>query len=441
MTPLGCVLALIFSLLVFCLPRKAATVSLIAGMCYLTEGLPLDVAGFHFTAIRFILLAGFIRVIARGDLRQVRFSTIDRSLIFFALAISIVSTLRVGKLEELVYQIGTLYNVFLAYFVFRSLLKQEQDYRDVLAILAFVIIPFASLMLFESLTNRNVFAVFGGVSDPDLIRDGQIRAQGAFRSPITAGAFGATFAMLYASILFARPRTRWAMVGLIASALIVFCSHSSGPLLGSALGLASLACWFVRRHTPKIRWAIVAALVGLNMVMKVPVWFLIGRISDVVGGGGYHRAYLIDQFIKHFDSWWLAGTSNTGDWMATQLEFGGADLTNKFVADGVSGGLLGLVLSVTLVVACFKWIGKALTAHRGQLTTEKPIWGIGATLVGTIAIFFSVTYFDQMYVIWYFLLACIASLNIKQKSLSFAIHRPQAMATRVFRSASQACHN
>jgi hypothetical protein len=431
MTPLGFVLALIFSLLIFCLPRKMATASLIAGICYLTEGLPLDVAGFHFTGIRFILLAGFIRVMARGELNQVRFNTIDRSLFIFALAILIISTLRVGTSTELVYQTGTLYNVFLAYFVFRSLLKEEHHYRDVLAIVAFVIIPFALLMFFESLTNRNVFAVFGGVSDPDMMREGQIRAQGAFRSPITAGAFGATFAMLYASILFARPRTRWALVGLIASVLIVFCSHSSGPLLGLALGLASLACWFVRRHTSKIRWAIVAALVGLNMVMKVPVWFLIGRVSDIVGGGGYHRAYLIDQFVRHFGSWWLAGTSNTSDWMPTQLEAGGADLTNKFVADGVSGGLIGLVLSVALVVACFKWIGIALKAHRGQPATEKLVWGIGATLVGTIAIFFSVTYFDQMYVLWYFLVACIAALNIAKRRLAVVTaRRPPAANSR-----------
>jgi hypothetical protein len=368
---------------------------------------------------------------ARGELNQVRFNTVDRSLVIFALAISIIATLRVGTSAELVYQIGTLYNTFLAYFVFRSLLKEEHHYRDVLAIVAFAIIPFALLMFFESLTNRNVFAVFGGVSDPDMIRDGQIRAQGAFRSPITAGAFGATFAMLYASILFARPRTRWALVGLVASAIIVFCSHSSGPLLGLALGLASLACWFVRRHTSKIRWAIVAALVGLNMVMKVPVWFLIGRVSDIVGGGGYHRAYLIDQFVRHFGSWWLAGTSNTSDWMPTQLETGGADLTNKFVADGVNGGLIGLVLSVALVVACFKWIGKALKAHRGQPPVEKMLWGIGSTLVATIAIFFSVTYFDQSYVIWHFLLACIANIDIRKgRTTVVTLQKQRAAASR-----------
>src|SRR5262249_11561667 len=36
------------------------------------------------------------------------------------------------------------------------------------------------------------------------------------------------------------------------------------------------------------------------------------------------------------------------------------------------------------------------------------LWGLGSTLVGSIGILFSVTYFDQMHVVWYFLLACIA---------------------------------
>ena len=38
------------------------------------------------------------------------------------------------------------------------------------------------------------------------------------------------------------------------------------------------------------------------------------------------------------------------------------------------------------------------------------MWGIGATLVATLGIFFSITYMDQMGVIFYFLLASIPAL-------------------------------
>jgi hypothetical protein len=420
-----------FALAVLFLPRRFAAVSIIAAVCYLTEGLPLELAGFHFTSIRFVLLTGMIRVLCRREISWFRFNTIDRSLFMFGASILIISVLRHETMEDLVYQFGILYNASLSYIVFRCLLRNERDLREILGRLAVVLVPFALLVLYESFTNRNLFAALAGMNDIDLVRDGAIRGQGSFRSPITAGAFGATFAILYASVLFASPRTRFALVGIVASTTIVICSHSSGPLLGLGIGLLALACWFVRRHTSKIRWGIVATLVGLSLVMKAPVWFLIGRISDVVGGGGYHRAYLIDKFVGHFSSWWLMGTSDTSEWMPTQLEFGGADLTNKFVSDGVNGGLVSLVLSVLLVVRCFQRLGAALKAHRGEPAVEKMLWGMGSTLVATTAIFFSVTYFDQSYVIWYFLLACIASVDVRKRRMTVAtVQRRRMIASR-----------
>ena len=199
---------------------------------------------------------------------------------------------------------------------------------------------------------------------------------------------------------------------MIISFCIVICARSSGPMLGLGLGLLSLTCWPFKLHTRKIRWGIVVTLVGLHLVMKVPVWFLLGRISDVVGGGGYHRAYLIDQFVNHTSSWLLAGTNDTRGWMATELVFGGADLTNQFVSDGVNAGLVCVILSIALLVRCFQGVGKAMTAIHGcLLEKEKLLWGLGSTLVCSIGILFSVTYFDQMHVVWYFLLACLASVT------------------------------
>jgi hypothetical protein len=238
-----------------------------------------------------------------------------------------------------------------------------------------------------------------------------VRAQAAFRSPITAGAFGATFAMLFASFLFARGFRYATLLGLVASIVITICARSSGPILGLALGLLSLTCWRFRLYTRNIRWGIVVGLVGLHLVMKSPVWFLMGRLSDVVGGGGYHRAELIDQFVNKASSWWIMGTSDTSAWMPTELTFGGADLTNQFVSDGVNAGIIGLVLSVLVLVRCFQLLGNAILDVRGQeVNWERLLWGLGATLVCSIGILFSVTYFDQMDVIWYFLLACIASI-------------------------------
>ncbi len=419
MTPLGLILSLGFALLVLCLPRSTAAVGIIAAVCFITEGQVLNAGVFHFTAVRIVLLAGLVRVIARGESSQIRPNRVDGMLVAYACTIGIVSTLRVGTTEELVYQIGNLYNIFVSYLVFRCLLRDERDFRQVLRISALLIAPLALLILRECLTNSNPFSVFGDVGEFAELRDGQVRSQGPFHSPITAGAFGMTFAMLYASILFGGVRTRLMLVGLVASGLIMICAHSSGPFLGSVFGLLALACWPLRRHTRTIRWGIFAVLVGLHLVMKAPVWFLIARVSDLVGGGGYHRAYLIDQFVNRFDSWWLAGTSNTHDWFPYWLAANGqADITNAFVAAGVNGGLVGLILFVALIARCFQRLGAAMKrSRRNEPAAERMLWGIGSTLVASIGVLLSVTYFDQMQVIWYFLLAYIAGVEIRKKEI------------------------
>jgi hypothetical protein len=414
MTPFGFVVTFCFALVVLCSSRRMAVVGMIAPVCYITEAQVLNVAGFHFTSIRFVLLAGLIRVIARGELRNLRLNTVDKAIIAYAAAALIISTFRVGTLGQLTYQIGVLYNVGLSYFLFRLLLRDEEDYRAVLAKVAYLIVPFALLMVLESVTGRNLFSVFGGVMESSWVRDEHVRSQGPFRNPITAGAFGATFAMLFVSILFARGARRSTIIGLVASLIIVSCARSSGPFLGLGLGLVALACWPLRRHTLKIWWGFVAFLVGLQIVMKAPIWFLIGRASDIVGGGGYHRAYLIEQFVNRFSSWWFAGVSDTSDWFPYQLADGQSDITNMFVAAGVDAGLLGVILCVVMVICCFQRLGIAMRAHRGT-PSKKIVWGIGSTLVGSVGILFSVTYFDQTYVMWYFFLACIGSLDIRKR--------------------------
>ena len=85
------------------------------------------------------------------------------------------------------------------------------------------------------------------------------------------------------------------------------------------------------------------------------------------------------------------------------------------MADGVHAGLLGMILSVALIVRCFQRVGMAIKTTKGhEPVTAKLWWGIGSTLVGDLVILFSVTYMDQMQVIWYFLLACIAGVEIRK---------------------------
>ena len=410
MTLLGAALTLFFCLLVMALDRRGAVLAIIATVCYLTQGQELNV-GLHFTSMRLVLLAGMLRVIVRGELGQVRFNRIDGALVIYALYMAMVAILRDRTSAQISYQVGFIYNAFMSYFVIRALLTNEDDLRGVLNGLPWLIAPLALLMVREVQTGSSPFAMFGGLNLESMVRDGQVRASGPFRTPITAGSFGATFAVMYCVEIFRRGLRFIDVTGLAVSLVIVVCAHSSGPLMGLALGIGCLALWPFRSHTKLMRRGLVFGTIGLHLVMKAPVWFLFGRVSDLIGGGGYHRAYLIDTFIRHFSDWWLMGTSDTSDWLATKLVIDEqADITNRFVADGVTGGLIALLLSIFLLTRCFQALGGAMRElGEEDVQREKLLWGMGCTLTATIGILISVTYFDQMHVIWYFLLAGICA--------------------------------
>jgi hypothetical protein len=423
MDPLGAVITTALALLVLGGSRAVAATSLIAAVCYLPQSQHLDLAGVNLSALRMLLVTGLVRVFGRGELRLLRLNAIDRTQVMYALSILLIPTLRVRTAQEFVYQIGVFGDVLTAYFFFSSVLRERQDLRKALAILGVVVVPFACLMTMEVVTGRNPFSVFAGVQAFTWVRDGSTRGTGPFRNPITAGSFGVTFALLFASTVFASGAKWSERIGLVCSLVVVVCAHSSGPTLGLLLGVAAFACWNVREHTRAIRWLIVGAVAGLSIVMKAPVWFLIARIGDYSGGNAYHRAFLIEQFVDRFNTWWLAGTSDLRNWFPYTLADGSTDVTNRFVADGLQAGLIGMALSIGLMTLCFQRIGNGMKAVRGRdPETEKFLWGIGSTLVATIAILFSVTYFDQMSVIWCFLLACIARIDV--------VERPSAVRPR-----------
>src|SRR4051812_9542555 len=106
MNALGAVITAILAVAILALSPAGAAAAIVAGVCYLTEGQELDVAGIRMTAIRIILLVGFVRIVMRGEIRCVRFNTVDRTLLAYAVSLLVISTVRAGTVEELVYRIG-----------------------------------------------------------------------------------------------------------------------------------------------------------------------------------------------------------------------------------------------------------------------------------------------------------------------------------------------
>jgi len=215
-------------------------------------------------------------------------------------------------------------------------------------------------------------------------------------------------------------------LGLAASVVITLASNSSGPLTAFVSGWIGLAFWRVRTDMKLVRRAIVVTLILLHLMMQAPVWFLFMKMSSVLGGDGYTRSYVIDQAIRHFSEWWLLGTKNTLRWFDSEVTLGELDLTDQYVANAITGGLLGLSFFILIFVRCYQGLGAAMRVVREHSSdAETLLWCLGAALFAHLMALFSVGYFDQVQVYWWGLLAIIASVCSEAIRSAGIIHATQ----------------
>lgn len=374
--------------------------------------------GLNFHFLRILILFGWIRLIFRGEASDAKLNTIDKLLISWVIYSVASYTLLYGSLGTLINRLGFAYNTIGLYFLFRFLIRDFDDINRVFRMLAIVILPLASLILIEYTTGRNLFSIFGGVHEITQIRYGRLRCQGPFAHPILAGTFGAISIPFSAALWFRGRDTRLlAVAGCIAGTFVTFASGSSGPLLTYLSVIAGLAMWRLRLHMRFVGWGVFSGLVLLDIVMKARIWWLIARVSALVGAGtGYYRAKLIDSAVKYFDEWWLIGTKSNTHWMPFAGHPEGSpnmvDCTNQYVSEGVNGGLLKLLLFVGIITVCFRELGRALRIMEDYpLAARMTVWSMGVALFSHAVTFIGVTYFDQMIVFWYVLLAMISTVS------------------------------
>lgn len=399
----------IFSTGVLFASRRTAVVSVMATVCYITLYQRVELAGLDFTALRIVLLIGMVRIIIRGELRDLKLNMIDWLVIAYPTVVTFVAMLRTGNKGELVYQCGVSYDILLSYFIFRILLNNQKDVDGFLDSLAFLIAPLAIFMIVESITGRNLISGSRDLAET-YVRSGRIRCRGGFLGPITAGIFGATLMPLFVSLFRPPDRHRAAIIGVLSAMAVTYASNSSGPLMAFFSGVIGLLFWPMRQSMRAVQWGVVVMLLLAHLYMKAPVWYIFDRIGDLIGGDGWHRSYLIEQTISHFSDWWLLGTSNTGEWMPYKMLSGQADITNQYVLSAISGGLAGLILFVLIIVMCFRNLGIALRESRHEFPGSKLfLWCLGSVLFAHVVALFSVTYFDQMHVVWWGFLGMISS--------------------------------
>lgn len=413
---LGAALAIVTVALIAVVPRSVALAPILAAACFVSTIQSFQVAGVDFYVFRVMLLAALCRVVIRGEARELRWCRLDTLVLSWSGAVMLFGSLSQPGWPGLMGVAGSLYNGLVSYIVCRAVMRSRQDLLFQLRFLAVIAVPVALAMALEKLTGRNVFSVFGGVPEITIIRDGALRAQGAFRHPILAGSYGATLLPLMVAIarMPSRRYRTFGSVGTVCAVFIAWAAASSGAFLAAAGGIGALCLWPWRRSLRWIRLGAVAVLLLLQARMSRPIWWIFDAIGDITGGTGWHRSYIIDAAIRHWQEWILTGTPVTAHWGGyppPPNDPNNIDLTNQFIVEAVGGGIVRLALFVAMIWLCFRSLGRALHARRGAIRpeTEWLAWCVAVALLVHCVCFFSVAYYDQMIFYWFWLLSLIAA--------------------------------
>ncbi len=405
--PIGFVAMMVLGVALLMVPRRFALLPIIIMACFIAPAQRVVVGGLDFNFLRIMVLFGWARILLWSETRGFIWKPLDSVLICWAVSGTVAYSLLYGTTSALVNRLGSAFDAVGMYFLFRCLVKNWADAQRIVFSFAMVSIPVAVAFAIEAMTRRNAFAVFGGVPAVTMLREGRLRCQGAFAHPIMAGCFWAALVPLFGASWWADRRARnWASIGLVCAGLIVVFSASSTPVMAVFAGMVGWLCFRWRHMMSAIRWGAVLTLVALHLVMKAPVWHLIARLDIVGGSTGWHRYHLIDQCINHFSEWALLGTTSTAHW-----GWGLADVTNQYVLEAVRGGAITLALFLLIIAMAFRDVGRtwhAMSRNRPLLLMS---WALGVCLFVHCMSYIAVSYFGQIIVVWYLLLAMIASLS------------------------------
>jgi hypothetical protein len=411
LNPLVAIFLVAMVLLTLCLPRRSVLVPVLVGIFLIPKGQEILLAGVHLNAYRIVLIAALARWFRMRRTHPLPggFTSIDRIVTVLAISVCIVFSIRWMQTQAVIKAVGDLLDAVGGYFVFRFFIRDRQDIRLAIQVMAMMAILIGAEMINEQRTRINYFGQLGGTLAIPEIRDGKVRSLGPFRHAICAGAYGATLVPMIVW-LWSDRKSRWMVPPAIAgAAAMAMTCHSSSNLGALAAGIFALFLWPFRRQMRYFRYGIVATLVVLQIVMKGPVWSILEHINLTGASESFHRYELIDTFIRHFSDWWLLGTDANGSWGWEM-----ADTSNQYVTYGIAGGLLAFSLFIATIARGFGRLGTSRRRVEGNKPEEWVRWCLGCSLFAFVVVYFGIDLFDQLEFAWLGLLAMI-SMTVSER--------------------------
>ena len=419
-------LAMLFAIvLILVLPRRKAIAPFLLAFFTIPVGQVLVLGGIHLLMHQILIFTVLGRMAAfRGSSSERRFSggfnTLDKVVVAWSLSGFVIFSLQWMEMQAVIKSLGDLVIALGGYLAVRFLIPDREALVCTIKVLAATCVILGACMMREQFTRQSVFEFLGGL--PPEFREGHVRSAGTMGS-LGSGAFAGSLVPLFLW-LWTQSKSRFAAcAGFIGATTMVFASHTSTSWLTYGASLVGLGFWRLRKHMRLVRWGLVAVLVGLHLVMHGPVWSLIEKIDLTGGSSSYHRYMLVDNCIRHFGEWWLVGTPNYGDWGFMMF-----DVCNQFVLTALRGGLLTLVLYLTIYKLSFAAIGKAGKRWQRDPDREWFPWCLGSVFFATVVASFGINYTIPLMLFFLCLLAFVSVTALEaRRTVVGAAEAPTAL--------------
>jgi hypothetical protein len=389
------------AIMTFVIPRRYLLLPYVIGACFAPADQALMAGELNFQVLRILVVVGMLRLTLRGEIIAIRWNRFDKLILTWFVVGSMIYVTQWMSLTALINRCGRFVEWLCLYWVFRQCVRSWKDLRFAYVALAFCAVAMLPFVVLEWIQGANPFAMLGRVVT--ALREENYRCQATFPHAIMMGLFWATLVPLFVG--FARQQGHYRVVlwaAAVASALMIWMTASSTPILTVMAVAVLLLAFPLRQYTGTAAWGLLAMVIALDFVMKAPVWHLVARVGVVSGSTGWHRFYLIDQAIHNFRHWMLLGTRDTRGW-----GLGLEDVTNQYILEGVRGGFLTLILFCGILFVAARTVVRL--SLRSRDTSESYLaWGLFVTIIAHCLSFIGVSYFGQIDMIWYLLLASVA---------------------------------
>jgi len=424
--PLGIIAVAILGLYLVLCGRKFAVIPFLVMACFVSSAQRVVVFGLDFDFLRIMVIFGVCRLFLRKEYGDFKWNSLDKVVICWTLSSVVLYTLRDETMSAFINRLGFGFDVFGMYFLFRCLIRDWRDIDSIVKGIIWISVLVTFFFIIERGTGRNVFSIFGGVPQITAVRQGRLRCQGAFSHAILAGCFWASVMPLLVAMWWKPNQSKaWPVIGFVNSVIIVFCCASSTPVMAMAFTFLGGFMFYFRNYVKIIRLSFLLTIVFLHVIMTAPVWHLISRMDVIAGSTGWHRYNLINQTINHISEWWFYGCSGQ---RVSEWGVWAADVTNQYILEGVYGGILTMGLFIATIAVAYQKVGVLWRSELHNPYYLALSWALGVSLFVHTMNFFAVSYFGQIIMIWYLLLAMIGSLsmNIKSEKKYIVIHKCNA---------------